>query len=109
MTATDVSGLIAKEIAAVGPDWFEDARNNPHGLDLSRCLVTPTRVTCTDGFHRENRFDAWLVLEERPDSEDGYRIIFDEQTGNFGLTCGPRRDLVFIGFSGSFLNTVQGM
>ncbi len=109
VTVADVSKLIADEIAAVGAGWFAQPQNNPHGLDLRRCLVQPTRVRCTDAFERGKQFDAWLVLEERPDSEDGYRIIFDEASGRFGLACGTRSDLVFIGFSGSFLNTVQGM
>ena len=43
------------------------------------------------------------------DNDDGYRIIFDEEVRKFGLACGTRRDPVFIGWHGSFLNTVQGM
>ena len=109
MTAADVSKLIADEMARAGAGFLADPPNNPHGLDLRRCLAEPTRVTCTDGFEKGRQFDAWLVLEERPDGDNGYRIIFEEESGKFGLAVGPREDLVFIGFSGLFLTTVEGM
>ena len=112
MTAADVSKLVADEIAAVGEDWLTRPENNPHGLDLSRCLLTPERVICTNtfpAFRGGKPFEAWLVLEELPSNDDGYRIIFDEKLRKFGLACGTRREPVFIGWHGSFLNTVQGM
>jgi hypothetical protein len=109
VTAADVSKLISDEVAAVGEDWLTRPENNPHGLDLSRCLIKPERVVCTHGFEAGNLFEAWLVLEEIPDDNDGYRIIFEEELGRFGLACGTRREPVFIGWYGSFLNTVQGM
>ena len=114
MTPADVSNLIAKQIATVGHTWFADPRNNPHGLDLKRCLVHPARVTCQNpfpGLHEGAPFDAWLVLQERPDDDAGagYSIIFEEEAGQFGLACGTRDDLVLIGLYGSFLDTVQGM
>jgi hypothetical protein len=112
VTAADVSKLIADEIAAAGEDWFEQPENNPHGLELSRCLITPAWVTCTNTFPEfrgGKPFEAWLVLEELPNNDDGYRIIFDEEVGKFGLACGTRREPIFIGWHGSFLHTVQGM
>ena len=112
MTAADVSKLIAGEIAAVGEDWLTMPDNNPHGLDMSRCLIEPERVVCKitfPAFRAGKPFEAWLVLEELPNNDDGYRIIFDEELGKFGLACGTRREPAFIGWHGSFLNTVQGM
>jgi hypothetical protein len=107
VTAADVSKRIADEIATVGENWFAE-----HGLSISRCLVHPERVTCTNtfpAFRGGKPFEAWLVLEELSNNDDGYRIIFDEETDEFGLACGTRSDPVFIGFHGSFINTVQGM
>lgn len=112
MTAADVSKLIADEIAAAGEDWLNRPENNPHGLDLSRCLIKPERVICKNtfpAFRGGKHFEAWLVLEELPNNDGGYRIIFDEEMGKFGLACGTRREPVFIGWHGSFLDTVQGM
>ena len=112
MTAPDVSKLIAQEIASVGADWHSRREYNPHGLDLSRSLIKPERVTCKNTFPEfrgGKPFEAWLVLEERPDSEDGYLILFDEEVGKFGLADGPKREPVFLGWHGSFLNTVRGM
>jgi hypothetical protein len=111
VNAADVSKIIEDEIAAIDEDWLTRFENNPHGLDLSRCLITPERVLCKNsfpGFRDGKPFEAWLVLEELP-TNDGYRIIFDEKLRKFGLACGTRREPVFIGWYGSFLNTVQGM
>ena len=69
LTAEDVSELIADEIAAVGADWLTRPENNPHGLDLSRCLVKLERALCTNpfpGFRDGKPFEARLVLEELP-------------------------------------------
>ena len=104
--------LIADEIAAVGEGWLEMPENNPHGLDMSQCLIKPERVTCTNtfpAFRGGKPFEAWLVLEELPNDDDGYRIIFDQELGEFGLACGTRRQTAFIGWHGSFLDTVRGM
>jgi hypothetical protein len=112
VTVKDVSKLIEDEIASVGEAWFTRPENNPHGIELSRCLGEPERVLCTNtfpGFRGGKPFEAWLVLEALPNDDDGYRIIFDEESGKFGLACGTRRDPIFIGWHGSFLNTVQGM
>jgi hypothetical protein len=100
MTATDVSKLIGDEIASAGEAWFKRPENNPHGLDFSRCLINPRRVLCKNTFPKfrgGKAFVAWLVLEERPGSDDGYLIIFDEETRTFGLADGTTREPVFIG------------
>jgi hypothetical protein len=112
VTAAEVSQLIENEIASVGEDWITRPENNPHRLDLSRCLINPERVICKNTFPRfrgGKPFEAWLVLEELPNNDDGYRIIFDEEIGQFGLAEGTRRMPAFIGWHGSFLNTVRGM
>ena len=112
LTAADVSELIVREIAAVGEDWLSSPENNPHRLDFARCLIKPERVVCRNtfpSFRGGKSFQAWLVLEENPDGDDGYCIIFDEEVGMFGLAGGTRREPAFIGWHGSFLDTVLGM
>ena len=50
----------------------------------------------------------WL-LEELPKDRNGYRIVYGELAGMFGLAVpGASRD-VFIGYYGSFLDTYRGM
>jgi len=110
MSPSDVSRLIADEVATVDGLWFTDGDNNPHALELSRCLVTPVRVTCNNSlpdYRGGKPFEVWLVLEER--GSDGYYIIFDEETRAFGLAIGTRDRPEFIGWYGSFLETVRGM
>jgi hypothetical protein len=112
MTATEVSKIIADEIASVGEKWFGRPENNPHGLDLGRCLVEPRRVVCRNTFpqFRDGKpFPAWVVLEEQSDCDDCYRIIFDEELRKFGLAGGIRLMPSFLGWHGTFLNTVRGM
>ena len=51
----------------------------------------------------------WLVLEEVPEDRSGYKIVYGEEAGMFGLAVqGSDRDL-FIGYFGSFLDTYRSM
>lgn len=53
--------------------------------------------------------EHWLVLEETPGG--GYQIVFDEDSGQFGLATfdvGTRRDY-FPGLYGNFLETLDAM
>jgi hypothetical protein len=76
------------------------------GLSLDRCLVTPQRMTFA-GHAEGDTWDLWLVLEEQPETKNGYKIVFDEETKQFGLASGTRN--VFIGFYGTFIETLEGM
>jgi hypothetical protein len=84
MTAFEVRALVEDQIAE---RWDEI---NPRGISLRQTLVPPQRMRFTrwfvgDGAVAFTNIDAWLVLEERPKTSDGYKIIYDEQTGKFGL------------------------
>ena len=51
----------------------------------------------------------WTVLEETPDRH-GYKIIFDPENATFGLGILTDKDeLMFIGYYGTFLETLEGM
>lgn len=108
MTSDNVRQLVQQDI---GGDW---QRSNAHGCDLRRCLVTPVLFEYDDIGIRQPDAPAgvvrlWLVLEESPESRDGYKIVFSEQTGMYGLAVpGTERD-VFIGFYGTFLETYEAM
>lgn len=108
MTSEAVRQIVQQEIAG---DW---QRSNAHGCDLRRCLVEPVIGEYDDLGTRRPIDPAatirlWLVLEESPEDRGGYKIVFDERSGLFGLAVpGQGRD-VFIGFYGTFLETYAAM
>jgi len=84
MTASDVRVLVEDQI---GERWDE---SNPRDINLRHSLVPPQRMKFTHWFVGDagvayRNIDAWLVLEERRKKSDGYKVIYDEQTGKFGL------------------------
>lgn len=99
MTSSEVSRIIEEEI---GGDW---SRSNLHGVDLKRCLVLPIKQIYEDSFVKGESLSLWLVLEENPDTKDGYKIIFGEESAQFGLAI----QTIFIGYYGTFLETLAGM
>lgn len=109
MTPEDVRGLIEREVAG---DW---SQTNLHGCDLRRCLVSPELREYDDRGSGRPLVEPypvillWRVLEEMPDGPDGYKIVFGEEAGMFGLAVpGSPRD-VFIGYYGTFLDAYRGM
>ena len=76
MTPKEISKLIEKEING---DW---STSNAHNCDLKRCLIRPKKRKLL--FSIEFR-DAWIVLEEKPETLEGYKIYFDEENKKFGL------------------------
>jgi hypothetical protein len=106
MTPAEVRAIVEAEI---GDDW---ERKNPHGVDLRTCVMTPRKVTCRNTFPKFNAgepLEMWIVLEETPGKNDGYLIVFDEQERKFGLADWDVDTPVFLGFHGTFLNTLDGM
>ena len=106
MTATEVEQLV---LAEIGEQW---ERWTAHGLDLRRCLVRPPR--------QETYFSAtpagevplllWLVLEEAPDSHDGYEVFYDAEERIFGLgVVDNQGQRAYVGGYGSLWDTLEGM
>lgn len=109
MTGEVVRELVEREIA---DEW---SLTNLHGCDLRRCLVTPELREYDDSgggcppVEPPPVIRLWLVLEETPEDRDGYKIVYGEEAGMFGLALpGPLRD-VFIGYYGSFRETFRSM
>jgi hypothetical protein len=108
MTSESVRQLIELEIAG---NW---SLTNAHGCDLRRCLVMPELREYNDcGGARAGQSDEiiqlWLVLEELPVDHSGYKIVYGEESGRFGLAVpGSERD-VFIGYYGGFLDAYRSM
>jgi hypothetical protein len=101
-----------KVLDAIGNDW---SRSNLHGVDLRKCLLSlPIRKTFRNSWFdpRVRESDAnrlnqerWLILEERPVEKDGYAIVYEEGTDQFGLASGE----TLIAFYGSFIETLNAM
>jgi len=104
MTPQEVRSRVEEEI---GENW---ALSNAHGIELSRCLVTPQKGRYRDSFHEGQTIELWLVLEEDPVARKGYKIVYDEDADKFGLAVADDRSAgVFLGLYGSFLETLSGM
>ncbi|HYX71806.1 MAG TPA: hypothetical protein VE732_03480 [Nitrososphaera sp.] len=104
MESSEISEIIEREI---NDNW---SLSNAHGVELKRCLVPPTKLVYQDSFKEGETIELWLVLEEIPEDKSGYKIIFDEESRMFGLaTGGAHGHDVFIGFYGTFLETLEGM
>jgi hypothetical protein len=80
-------------------------------------LVTPRLVKVIqrlvhEGKTRDEVIDAWLVLIEKPESGEGYRIVADADGRSFGLASeGFAKDehLVLCGWYGDFWSAFEGM
>src|SRR5688500_5472076 len=104
MEASEVSKVIEQEING---NW---SISNAHGVDLERCLVQPTKQIYEDGLNKNETLELWLVLEEVPEDKSGYKIVFDETSCMFGLaTSGFHKHDCFLGFYGTFLDTLESM
>jgi dihydropteroate synthase len=104
MNSSEVSDYVKREI---GSDW---ERSNAHGVNLRACLVQPQRRRFRDSFSECQMLDLWVVLEETPQTHLGYEIVFDEDNGTFGLaTFDKMGDEVFLGYYGTFIETLDAM
>ncbi len=104
MTPQEVRDRVDEEI---GENW---AASNAHGVELSRCLVTPQKGTYRDSFREGETIELWLVLEEDPIARKGYKIVYDESQDRFGLAMrDDRGNNVFLGYYGDFLTTLEAM
>lgn len=105
MKPLEISKIIEQEI---GGNW---SIPNPHHIDLRKCLVVPpVKQVYDDSFNEGKTINLWLILEETPGDKSGYKIVFDEKTRMFGLaTSGFHDHDGFIGFYGTFLETLMSM
>jgi hypothetical protein len=111
MQPRDVRKLVED---AIGDD---SALTNHHHVDLRRALVQPCKITVIERTGRndtvrDRTLAVWLVLVERPEPEEGYRIVMKENEPVFGLASeGFPEDehLVLCRWYGDFVTTFQGM
>ncbi len=76
MKPEETSKIIEREING---DW---SISNAHNCDLKKCLTRPKKRK----LHFAGKLkDCWIVLEEKPETLEGYKVFFDEETKKFGL------------------------
>jgi hypothetical protein len=52
----------------------------------------------------------WLILEEDPKGRKGYKIVFDDSESLFGLATTQKNGPdIFLGFYGTFMETLESM
>lgn len=76
MKPKEISQMIEREING---DW---SITNWHSCDLKKCLIRPKRRKIQ--FNEEIR-EVWIVLAEYPETLEGSKIFFDDETKTFGL------------------------
>jgi hypothetical protein len=103
MTPKEITQIIEGEING---DW---SISNLHGCDLKRCLVLPQKKLYFDPSKETENYELWLVLEECPETTDGYKIVFGEERKEFGLAMSAIEGDCFLGFYGTFLETYESM
>ena len=106
MTPAEVEALV---LAEIGGEW---ERWTPHQLDLPRCVVRPPRLETYFSKTRDGEvaLDLWLVVEEEPDTHDGYEVFYDGEEKVFGLGVidveGRRH---YLGGYGTLWQTLESM
>ncbi len=111
MTTNELKQLIENQIAG---RWDE---TNLHGIDLRTTLIQPHKIRIIHRRVLDEKFDdeiieVWLVLEEDKEKQEGYKIIYNESNGMFGLaTDGFPTDQhpVLVGFYVDFWATFKAM
>ena len=103
ISSTEIQEIIKTELQ-VEPDI-----TNVFGLDLTKCLIKPSRQKYKNANDSTDIYELWTVLEETEDG-NGYKIYFDENNKIFGLAIKSDKDeLIDIGSYGSFLKTLYSM
>ena len=111
MTSREVESKVKAEIAG---RWDE---TNAHGVDLRVSLMKPEKIrvinrSVAHGKVMDEVIECWLILEEDIKECSGYKIVFDESRGSFGLaSAGFRKDRYpgLCGFYGDFWTTFHAM
>src|SRR5688572_5933028 len=103
MRAEDISSIIASDLAE------NLAFFNSHGVNVGECLVHPQLLEFQDGLDRGKVIPLWLVLTERRGDDVGYLVVYSEERDMFGLAMYSAGNPVFLGFHGSFTETLSGM
>ena len=97
------------EVARIIEDDLKRNCLNWNGRPFRDCLRTPEKVRVGNPLGEGGTEEVWLVFEESATPEKGYRVVFDEEAGLFGLAVPGTPNLVVIGLYGGFVKTLQSM
>jgi hypothetical protein len=95
--ASEITALINSELAGA-------SQSLKTCFKLGECLIPPSRITLKSNLDNDT-WNLWLVLEERTVTKDGYKIVFDEHSKQFGAAKG----MIFLGFEGTFIQTLEAI
>jgi hypothetical protein len=99
-TPEAVRALVEAALAGLPPGAL-----GPHP---AASLVPPRRIAC-EGFEEGEALDLWIVFEADPVTRRGYKIAWDERSGQFGIVVtGPDRPLL-VGWRGGFGEALAGL
>jgi hypothetical protein len=80
--------------------------SNLHGCDLKKCLVRPKKRKIRFG----NKIkDVWIVLEENPETFEGAKVFYDEETAKFGLALNSEPLSYICNFHDTFILAFKSM
>jgi prepilin-type processing-associated H-X9-DG protein len=103
MTSDQVRARVER---AIDGRW---TRTNLHHVDLREALVHPEKLNFVwaDGSPAPT---LWLVLRESPAPDNGYVVVYDEQTDEFGLgQIADGYDACCFGLYGDFFDAFEAM
>ncbi len=100
-------------IDAIGGKWVQA---NWQGMGLKDLFIEPKKVKVQNrimyrGKAEYTHFDAWLVMQEHPLNKNGYKIIYEPYTGEFGLvvTESLENEMYILLDSGDFWSVFKQM
>jgi hypothetical protein len=91
MTPQELAQLIEDDIAS-----NQDALSW-RGRPFRECLQEPKKVRVLNSHNNNEPEDLWLVFEEVPNAVEGYKVVYDESLGEFGLAVAGITEPVLIG------------
>lgn len=103
MTPEAIARIIEGDIANAGADLLWGGR------PLHECLRVPTKLRHVDSHRNEDAGEFWLVFEECSEPGRGYTVVYDEDLNQFGLGLKDQNELMFLGFYGGFVKTLNSM
>jgi hypothetical protein len=95
LSAREVSSLVDAELAGM-------KQAIPRPVDI---LTLPQRAIFVSDADK-SEWNLWLVLDSRSGAHGGYKIVFDDQSKQFGLATAQN---IFVGFWGSFAQTLEAL
>jgi hypothetical protein len=77
---------------------------------LSTHLIQPRKITLFKDFSLKETEEYWLITDDTGTMDSGYRVIYSEHDGMFGLEMTTKEgQSVMMGLYGDFATAVESM